>query len=524
MLFPSPESRVPSPESRVPSPESRSAGAVHDLPQAMVANVVVRHGRARARRLRFSSARKRGAARADAAARVSVGQRRRRVRAFAGGGVARAQGRGAGNARPGRCHDVGAGGGIFHAVADQQRFPAGRRIRSVFPRAVHGHRRQGRDGGADADHRPVARIRGRSDPVDRHRLRDHRDPAQPGARDDRRGDAQAGSGRPARRTGRTGRRAFGLNVAIRRDGFPRAPAEGELASVYLLAGEEPLLLQEAADAVRARARASGYGEREVLDVESGFDWNALARSAASLSLFASRRLIELRLPTGKPDRDGAAAITEWCESPAPDTVLLITAMQWSRKHEGAGGQEVRRAGVYQWLRAPRLDELPAWIRARMRARGFAPDDDAVALLASRAEGNLLAIAQEIDKLAMLREGGPVRAEELESLGADGEDLIPMLGWLLNQLDLALRLASAPDFATAARHEYNFWPARQRLFAGALKRAGRGPAHWERCLAWCARIDRMAKGREAGDPWREMERLLVAIAQPRCAEVLLQRAA
>ncbi len=344
-------------------------------------------------------------------------------------------------------------------------------------------------------------------------------------------------------------------MAIRRDGFPRAPAEGELASVYLLAGEEPLLLQEAADAVRARARASGYGEREVLDVESGFDWNALARSAASLSLFASRRLIELRLPTGKPDRDGAAAITEWCESPAPDTVLLITAMQWSRKHEGAWVQEVQRAGVYQWLRAPRLDELPAWIRARMRARGFAPDDDAVALLASRAEGNLLAIAQEIDKLAMLREGGPVRAEELESLGADnaiydvfgltdaafagdagralrmlnglraeGEDLIPMLGWLLNQLDLALRLASAPDFATAARHEYNFWPARQRLFAGALKRAGRGPAHWERCLAWCARIDRMAKGREAGDPWREMERLLVAIAQPRCAEVLLQRAA
>jgi DNA polymerase-3 subunit delta len=187
----------------------------------------------------------------------------------------------------------------------------------------------------------------------------------------------------------------------------------------------------------------------------------------------------------------------------------------------------------------------------MRAKGFAPSADAVALLADRAEGNLLAIAQEIDKLAAQREGGAVSAAELESLGddnavydvfkltdaafggdapralkilnglrAEGEDVIPMLGWLLNQLDLALRLASASDFASAVRAEYGMWPARQKLFAAALQRAGRGNAHWRRCLVECARIDRMAKGRETGDPWREMERLLVAIAQPRSANVLL----
>jgi len=175
----------------------------------------------------------------------------------------------------------------------------------------------------------------------------------------------------------------------------------------------------------------------------------------------------------------------------------------------------------------------------------------VALLAERAEGNLLAIAQEIDKLAAQRAGGTVSAADLESLGADnamydvfkladaafggdaaravkvlnglraeGEDLIPMLGWLLNQLDLALRLSSASDFAGAVRNEYGMWPARQKLFAGALKRAGRGDVHWRRCLVECARIDRMAKGREWGDPWREMERLLVAIAQPRSANSLL----
>ena len=335
------------------------------------------------------------------------------------------------------------------------------------------------------------------------------------------------------------------------EGFLKTLAKGELAPVYLLAGEEPLQLQEAGDALRMRARELGYTEREVLDVEAHFDWDRLARSGASLSLFASRRLIELRLPTGKPDRDGAAAITDWCKAPASGTVLLITAMQWSKKHEGAWVKAVERAGVYVWLRAPRLDQLPDWIRARMRGKGFAPSDDAVALLAAHAEGNLLAIAQEIDKLEALREGGQVGAEELESLGADnavydvfklgdaafagdapralrildglraeGEEVIPMLGWLLNQLDLALRLSSASDFAGAVRNEYGMWPARQQLFAGALKRAGRGNAHWRRCLAECARIDRMAKGREIGDPWREMERLLVAIAQPRSAGVLL----
>lgn len=334
------------------------------------------------------------------------------------------------------------------------------------------------------------------------------------------------------------------------ESFYKSLGKGELAPVYLVAGDEPLLLQEACDALRARARALGFAEREVLDVEGKFDWNQLARAAASMSLFSTRRLIELRVPTGLVGKEGSAAIVEWCKAPAADTVLLISAAQWSKKNEGAWVREIERNGVYVPIKALRVDELPAWIRARMHARGFNPDEDAVALLASRAEGNLLAIAQEIDKLAMLREGGQVSASELETLDADsalydvfkltdaafggdaaralrilhglraeGEDVIPMLGWMLNQLELALRLASADDFATAARTEYNFWPARQRLFASALKRAGRGPAHWQHCVAWCARIDRMAKGREFGDPWREFERLLVAIAQPRAAAVL-----
>src|SRR5690348_2772680 len=193
--------------------------------------------------------------------------------------------------------------------------------------------------------------------------------------------------------------------------------KGELAPVYLITGEEPLLLQEACDALRARARELGFAEREVLDVDARFDWNQLARASASMSLFSTRRLVELRVPTGLVGKEGSAAIIEWCKSPAPDTVLLISAAQWGKKNEGAWVREIERHGVYVPIKPLRVDELPAWIRARMHARGFTPDEDAVALLASRAEGNLLAIAQEIDKLAMLREGGRVVASELEALDA-----------------------------------------------------------------------------------------------------------
>ncbi|HEY3520447.1 MAG TPA: DNA polymerase III subunit delta, partial [Rhodanobacteraceae bacterium] len=102
-------------------------------------------------------------------------------------------------------------------------------------------------------------------------------------------------------------------MAVTLEGFHKSLGKGELAPVYLIASEEPLLLQETADALRARARALGFGEREVLDVEARFDWNELARAGAGLSLFATKRLIELRLPTGLVGKEGSAAIVEWCK-------------------------------------------------------------------------------------------------------------------------------------------------------------------------------------------------------------------
>ncbi|MEV8519942.1 DNA polymerase III subunit delta [Dyella marensis] len=331
--------------------------------------------------------------------------------------------------------------------------------------------------------------------------------------------------------------------------WQKALAGDSLRPVYLLAGEE-LLVLEAADALRAQARRLGYTEREVLDVGNHFDWDDLARSAAGMSLFATRRLLDLRLPTGRPGTEGAKAINEFCANPPPDVTLLITAIEWSSKHEGAWTRNLDAAGALVVFNAPKPHEWAAWVGARLASRGLSATPDAAALLAERVEGNLLAAAQEIDKLAVLRgEGGGARidATEMEHLVADsarydafkltdaafagdggralhilaglraeGDELIALMGWLVNQLQLALRLANARDFAAQARAE-RLWPAREQLFRKALRRAPR--EHWLQCLARAARIDRIAKGREAGDAWLEAERLIAAIAEPRAASAL-----
>lgn len=328
--------------------------------------------------------------------------------------------------------------------------------------------------------------------------------------------------------------------------WAKALAADRLDSVYLLAGEE-LLVLEAADALRAQARKLGYGEREVLEAGQHFDWDDLARAGAGMSLFASHRLIDLRLPTGRPGIDGAKAINAFCADPPPDATLLITALEWSSKHDGAWSKKLDASGSMVVFNAPRPHEWAAWIGARLAARGLTATPDAIALLAERVEGNLLAAAQEIDKLQVLHGEGRIDAAEMEDLVADsarydvfkladaafagdgaralrvlaglraeGNELIALMGWLVNQLQLALRLANAQNFAAQAKAE-RLWQSREQMFRQALRRAPR--EHWLQCLARAARIDRIAKGRETGDAWLEAERLIAAIAEPRAARAL-----
>jgi DNA polymerase-3 subunit delta len=325
--------------------------------------------------------------------------------------------------------------------------------------------------------------------------------------------------------------------------FQKQLAGPDLKPAYLIAGEEHLLVLEAADALRARARARGFNEREVLDAETHFDWDALARAGASMSLFASRRLIDMRLPTGKPGKEGSDAIVDYCENPPPDTVLMIVANQWSKQQQaGAWVNAIERVGIVVPVWPLKADELPDWIGQRMASRGLKPDRAAIEALAARVEGNSLAAAQEIDKLVLLHGSKPLDANTLEELvtdsarfdvfklidaalegdtartvrvlhglRAEGEQVPALMGWVLNQLQLIARLASNSNLSSAFRSEH-VWPARERVYRQALARADR--AHWEKCLIQAARVDRLSKGRGWGDPWRELERLLAAVAMPR----------
>ena len=336
-------------------------------------------------------------------------------------------------------------------------------------------------------------------------------------------------------------------MPMRPEQFSRQLASSELPPVILLAGSDDLLVLEAADAVRSRARELAYNEREVIDVSGRFDWNTLAREGATMSLFSRRRLIDLRLPGGKAGKEGGVALAVWCKSPPPDTALLITCDAWSKKHELAWVKAIDACGWFVPFWPMRIEEMPRWVQARMRSRGLDADTGAAEVLVDRTEGNLLAAAQEIDKLVMVHGGQPLDAQTLGSLVADsarfdifkltdaafsgdsaralrmlaglraeGDEPVMMLGWLLRQLELALRLASADNFDAQVRAEH-LWQARIDLFRKALRRGG--AKHWSDCLQRIERIDRIIKGRAEGDVWRELERLVVAIAEPASARVL-----
>ncbi|NIR61288.1 MAG: DNA polymerase III subunit delta [Gammaproteobacteria bacterium] len=314
--------------------------------------------------------------------------------------------------------------------------------------------------------------------------------------------------------------------------------------VYLLTGDEPLLRGEAADMVRAELRARGFAERQVLHVESGFDWSRLTGAAASLSLFAERRLIELRMEGAKPGEAGARALEAYAAAPPADTVLLILCAkldapaQRSRWH-----QAIERAGAVVTVRPVRVEQLPGWIHARMRARGFEPTDEAVQLLAERAEGNLLACAQEVEKLALLQPPGPVDAAALARAVGDSarfsvydlgdavlagdiarvvrivqglraEGIEPTLALWAVTREVRLLGSLAGERARGAglgalMARYRIWERRKPWVQRALRR--HEPERWAALLGECARVDRVIKGVAPGRAWEELLQLALEAA-------------
>lgn len=171
---------------------------------------------------------------------------------------------------------------------------------------------------------------------------------------------------------------------------------------YLVSGDDPLLVQEACDLVRESARRRGYGERLVFDVERGFDWGAFVHEGRGLSLFAQRRLMELRLASNRPGDDGAKALQEYAADPPPDVVLLVVMPKLDSAVQKANWYRIlERGGLVVQVWPVDRAQLPNWIMRRMRDCGMASTAEAAELLAERVEGNLLACAQEIEKMRLL---------------------------------------------------------------------------------------------------------------------------
>lgn len=317
-----------------------------------------------------------------------------------------------------------------------------------------------------------------------------------------------------------------------------------LAPVYLVSGDEPLQVAEVSDAVRARAREKGCGERLVFNVEAGFDWNALLQARDSLSLFAEQRLVELRLPTGKPGEAGAKALREYVAHPPEGDVLLVIAGKSDKDAQRSKWfTALEQVGVVVQVWPPKLAQLPAWIERRMRARQLQPDAEAVALLAERMEGNLLACAQEIEKLVLLHGAGPVDGAAvaaavadsarysvydladramagegavvtriLRGLQGEGERPTLVLWALAREIRALAAMAEELRRGTAmdqVLYKNKVWENRKALVSATLKRCS--PQRLRRLLRQAGRVDRIIKGAAAGNAWDELLQLALGLA-------------
>ncbi len=325
--------------------------------------------------------------------------------------------------------------------------------------------------------------------------------------------------------------------------LPKALNRG-LSPIYIVSGDEPLLIQETCDSIRQAARAQGFDERELYHADAKFDWSELYNSASSLSLFASQKIIEIRLPSGKPGDKGAKALQAYAQDPSPDNLLLLV----TGKLDGASQRS-------KWFKA--LDpiashitlwpidagKLPRWISQRLNAAGLSADSTAIELLASRIEGNLLAAVQEIEKLKLLAENGTVTAELMASVVADsarydmfglsdkalngdvrsavktlhglkseGTEPTAILWTLTRDIRQLLQVAESVAHGKSqdsAMKQAGIWAKRQGLAKNALRRLKAGKL--QQLLRQANGIDKAVKGMRSASVWDELLDLVLNLS-------------
>jgi DNA polymerase III subunit delta len=297
--------------------------------------------------------------------------------------------------------------------------------------------------------------------------------------------------------------------------LPAHLAKG-LAPLYVLHGAEPLLVIEAGDAIRAAARGAGYSERTLLQFEARSDWSQLAAAAGTMSLFGDLRVLDIRLPTGKPGKQGAEALQRLASNLPEDTVTVITLPQLERDQlKAAWFNALLAAGVLVEGRSVALEQLPAWLTQRGAAQGIQLSRDAAQFIAQKVEGNLLAGQQELLKLALLCPQGEV------SLAAAQDAVLDVARYNLQQFSQALLAGDAVRaikvldglHAEDEALPMILWQASEVLRSAARggTRARLSNAQIAQFGSHLALLDRQFKGVAAGSAWASLRQCAALLA-------------
>tara|TARA_R110001592_G_scaffold246427_1_gene508210 strand:- start:28214 stop:29272 length:1059 start_codon:yes stop_codon:yes gene_type:complete len=320
-------------------------------------------------------------------------------------------------------------------------------------------------------------------------------------------------------------------------------SQGPLAPVYLISGDEPLLAQEAVDAIRAEAKIQGYSERELLHVETGFDWNVVLIEANSLSLFSDKKILEIRIPSGKPGDKGSKILQEYVANPNSDTLTLITTPKLeSSATRSKWVKAIESQGVFIQLWPVSTNQLPQWISQRLQRAGIKASRQAVSILAERVEGNLLAAVQEIEKLKLLAPEGEVDVDTMSTIVAEsarfnvfslvdkvmegeaqsacrilrglrdeGTEATVILWAITRELRILIKASdalAAGDHLDWALKNLGVWEKRKPLIKNAIRRLPRGQLR--QMLKLAGGIDRAIKGMRTASPWDDLTTLVLTL--------------
>jgi len=311
--------------------------------------------------------------------------------------------------------------------------------------------------------------------------------------------------------------------------------------LYFVCGDEPLQQMEAGDAIRRFLRTQDYSEREVLDVDANFDWQRFTDETATMSLFAQRRILELRLPSARPGRAGGQVIKEYCQHPVEDIVVLVNAGRVdANTKKSAWFKAVEQYAMVVQCWQVKAENLPAWVKQRFIQAGMQPDAEVVAYVCQHIEGNLLAAAQEIDKLLLLIGPGKVRYGDVAEvmtrqsrynlfeltdmmlkgdqsrvirivggLKAEGTEPLLINSMLVKDIRLLAKIAEDISAADHLLRRSGIWASRAALFRNCLQR--HSARFFQAMIKRCARIDRASKGLDQANIWDEIMAMSFRIA-------------